>query len=93
MHNDTLVICHNGCILPVAPPAMHTDLLRTAHSDLTSGHTGAKKSLLRLLNYTWWFSMAKDMAAFVRNCTRCQALRPTQHATPTRPMRKAPNPF
>ena len=86
VHNDTLVIRHHGRILPVAPPAMHTDLLRTAHADLYSGHTGAKKSILRLLNYTWWFSMAKDMAAFVRNCTRCQALRPTQQATPTRPV-------
>ena len=58
--------------VPVLPKSLHRDALVRSHDVPTAGHQGFEKTLARLRQDAYWISMARDVAQYCRECTKCQ---------------------
>ena len=78
----------------VVPSSRREQVLKTAHSDLTAGHFGYKRTLARLARYFMWPGMWKEVQATVRTCGSCQkAAKNTNAKAPLQPLPIVSEPF
>jgi hypothetical protein len=67
------------------PQTFHNDVMARCHDEITSGHTGIRKTYLRLEQRFYWEGMHKDVVSYVSRCARCQEvkIRSIPHAPPS----------
>ena len=69
----------------VLPEKIRSDVLKSLHSDVTSGHLGVNRTSDRVKTRNFWIGMDKDITKWVKNCEQCQ-LRKAPQQTPRAPM-------
>ena len=62
----------------VVPESRKAELLRMHHEDRLAGHAGMTAMLKALTGRFYWYRMARDVRAYVVNCTSCQSRKPPQ---------------
>ena len=78
----------------VAPSSRREQVLRAAHTNLTAGHFGYKRTLARIARYFMWPGMWKEVREYVRSCGGCQrAARNTNARAPLQPLPVVSEPF
>ena len=78
----------------VVPCSRREQVLRAAHSDLTAGHFGYKRTLARIARYFMWPGMWKEVRQFVKTCGGCQrAAKNTNAKAPLQPLPIVSEPF
>jgi len=55
----------------VPPFAMRQDFLRVAHTGLTGGHMGIKKTMDQVQRRAYWSGCSTDVVQFCKRCTEC----------------------
>jgi transposase InsO family protein len=61
------------CNQLIPPPACRKEIIRLAHTGLTGGHLGLKKTLAQVQRRAYWYEWRADVARFCRQCTECAA--------------------
>lgn len=59
--------------------ALHTPLIHSAHTSLSTGHQGANNTLSQLKDRFWWPKMARDVRRFVQGCADCAMAKSPHH--------------
>ena len=78
----------------VVPRSRREQVLRAAHTDLTAGHFGHKRTLARIARYFMWPGMWKEVREFIRTCGDCQrAAKNTNAKAPLQPLPIVSEPF
>ena len=78
----------------VVPKGRRQQILELAHSNLTSGHFGFKKTFARISRHFLWPKMWGEVKAFVRSCAGCQrAARNDNARAPLQPLPCVSEPF
>ena len=78
----------------VVPSSRREQVLRVAHTHLTAGHFGYKRTLARIARYFMWPGMWKEVRMFVRTCGDCQrAAKNTMAKAPLQPLPLVSEPF
>ena len=78
----------------VVPSTRREQVLRAAHTNLTAGHSGYKRTLARIARYFMWPGMWKQVREFVRSCGGCQrAARNDNPKAPLQPLPIVSEPF
>ena len=78
----------------VVPSSRREQVLRAAHTNLTAGHSGYKRTLARIARYFMWPGMWKQVREFVRACDGCQrAARNDNAKAPLQPLPIVSEPF
>lgn len=76
---NNLKIYLTGAVKRVNEEVEKQQILETYHSDpLYGGHCGQKKLYAKLRSNFYWKNMTKDIAKFVKNCSKCQLNKPKQ---------------
>ena len=57
----------------IVPQDMKSKILHQVHDNLLSGHLGCKRSLQKLRQKFYWFSMKQDVAIHIKKCDICEA--------------------
>lgn len=73
---DQDVLCYGDRV--VIPSSLRQRVLKLVHDDTHLG-TGSTRS--RLQNSAWWPGYCNDVEAFVRGCTTCAKLRPSNQSS------------
>jgi len=55
----------------IPPKILRTDLIKEAHSGLTGGHTGVKKTKCQVQRKAYWHKWAADVERYCQSCTEC----------------------
>ena len=78
----------------VVPSSRREQVLLAAHTNLTAGHFGYKRTLARIARYFMWPGMWKEVRQYVRTCGGCQrAARNTNAKAPLQPLPLVSEPF
>ena len=78
----------------VVPSSRREQVLLAAHTNLTAGHFGYKRTLARIARYFMWPGMWKEVRQYVRTCGGCQrAARNTNAKAPLQPLPVVSEPF
>ena len=78
----------------VVPKGRRQQILELAHSNLTSGHFGFKKTFARISRHFLWPKMWGEVKAFVRSCAGCQrGARNDNAKAPLQPLPCVSEPF
>ena len=78
----------------VVPSSRREQVLRAAHTNLTAGHSGYKRTLARIARYFMWPGMWKEVREYVRSCGGCQrAARNDNAKAPLQPLPIVSEPF
>lgn len=64
-------LVYNGRV--IVPDFLRQNLLRKAHDDLSGGHFGVQKTLVRLEPLYYWWKMKDSVRDWIRTCQVCQA--------------------
>ena len=60
----------------VIPPSLRPQVLKSLHSEKTSGHLGVRKTLSKLKERFYWMGMGNDVRRFCRSCDICASRKP-----------------
>ena len=78
----------------VVPNSRREQVLRTAHTNLTAGHSGYKRTIARIARFFMWPGMWKQVREFVRACHGCQRAAKNDDAkAPLQPLPIVSEPF
>jgi transposase InsO family protein len=81
LNRDDFVIAENGLLhrfrgntlLFCVPPTMVNFIIHEAHNLPVSGHLGKMKTIFRVRQHYWWYSLNRDVATYVARCPLCLA--------------------
>ena len=71
----------------VLPEKLRSDVPKSLHSDVTSGHLGVSRTSDRVQTRYFRIGMDKDITKWVKKCEQCQLTKAPQH-TPRAPMQQ-----
>jgi hypothetical protein len=57
----------------IAQPEYRSELIRLAHTGLTGGHLGLKKTLIQVQRRAYWLDWRADVTRYRRQCSECSA--------------------
>jgi hypothetical protein len=85
----------NGARRLLAPPSLREDILKAAHSAVSSGHFGADRTIARVQQYYYWPGMRRDILAFCQSCLECAVhnISTVQRRPPMTPIDSGRTPF
>lgn len=66
----------NGIIIP---ETLEADILEMLHEH--DAHVGACRMKTAARQYVWWINIDKDIEAFARQCSECQAMQTSPSKT------------
>jgi len=55
----------------VPPLEYRTEIINTAHSAVTGGHMGVRKTQLKVAKRAYWVGWSRDVRNFIRRCNAC----------------------
>ena len=67
----------------VLPTQRRQSVLKLAHSSLTGGHFGRKKTQAKIRHHFTWPGLTTDAQQFCQTCPECQKAAPTSMCTPS----------
>jgi len=59
------------CWQLVLPGKYRVEIMNTAHSSVTGGHMGVKKTQVKVAKKAYWVGWARDVRDFCRRCDAC----------------------
>ncbi|CAF4760063.1 unnamed protein product [Pieris macdunnoughi] len=90
---DSLVL-HNGVLCRklknaqgdhlqiVVPRSKVRDILEMFHTDLSSGHLGVKRTLMKIKEIFYWIHYREDVEDWIKKCKDCAAIKDSQTRSP-----------
>jgi transposase InsO family protein len=70
---ETGVLCkkQGDKLLLCLPPVMADPIIYGAHNLHIAGHPGRTKTIYRLREHYWWWTLEKDVAKYIARCPQC----------------------
>jgi len=55
----------------VPPVGYRSEIINTAHSSVTGGHMGVRKTQIKVAKRAYWLGWSRDVRDFIRGCDAC----------------------
>ena len=74
-------VYHKGKLYVPNVKELRSDVVKTCHDSITTGHPGKNDTIELVSHYYWWLRMAGFIMKYVEGCDKCQCYHKDRHST------------